>query len=159
MEPAILAVLAIPLQTETASVPRLGGARAGKVLLRALVLQHPADLVARLEEGRMTTRTSKVGVEVLMLADEAVHQVEEDIGELRIELRAASAANLRERPIDRPRGREGPAVGEGVEDVGKRDDASVNRDAIAREPGWVTFAVPPFVVMLGHLRCDSDKPV
>src|SRR4051812_30361943 len=100
MEPAILAVLAVPLQRRLGSVPRLGRLDCSHPLLFALILEHPADLVPGLQKRGMPACAAQIGVKIFMLADEALHEGEEDVSEVRVELRAASAANFGERAID-----------------------------------------------------------
>ena len=81
-------------------------------------LEHGAYLFPCLEEWRVATSLGKEGIEVLVLSAEIVNKREEEIGQLGIELGAASISNLLKRTVDRPCGCIGATVGEGVEDIG-----------------------------------------
>src|SRR5258706_1998349 len=116
-----------------------------------LLGEETADLGSRLKEGGVAAGLAKVIVEIGLLANQPLDQSEESIGEIRIELGAAAKANLGERAVRRPGLREGSAVGEGVEHVGKRNDARVQGDSVSSKLRWISLAIPPLVVVQGDL--------
>jgi len=117
--------------------------------------QHHPDLVARLEERRVAAGLAEEGIEVRMLPPQLVDEGKKGVREVGIELRPAPLADFLERAVDRPRRRVGPSMGEGIKNVGKRDDARVNRDSLAGQLRGIPGAVPPFVVVPGDFFGDA----
>ena len=82
-----------------------------------------------------------------MLALEARHEVEEDVGQFRIELAALQRPDFGESVGDLPGLLVWALVRERIEDVSQRADPSSNRNRCAAELHRITRAVPALVVM------------
>ena len=72
--------------------------------------------------------------------------LEEELRDLRVELRAGAGRDLDERMVDREHGPVGPRRGHRVERVGDGEEARLDRDRAAAQPRRVAVAVPALVM-------------
>ena len=84
--------------------------------------------------------------------------VDEEPGQVWVELPAGRRAELVERLLDRSRGAVGPVVGDRVEGVDEPDDPGPDRDALAAQPVRVAGPVPALVVVADDRPEGAERP-
>ena len=83
------------------------------------------------------------------MRSEGLVQVEERVDHSRIKLTVPLGRQFGKHGVDRPRETIGPAVRQGIEDVGHGDDPGLQRDAVATQTSRVSGAIPSLVMTGG----------